>query len=163
MNFSILISTLFGVGYFPKAPGTAGTVVAACVYWLLPKSWFVSYPANLIFFISVLVLGFISVIFISKAEEKLGHDSGKIVIDEFWGYFLAVVFLPKTLFVLIVSFILFRIFDIFKPEPVNLLQKLPRGWGVLADDLMAGVYANVVNRILIFVILIISVSIYEGN
>ncbi|MFC1898503.1 phosphatidylglycerophosphatase A [Candidatus Cloacimonadota bacterium] len=151
MNLSVFISTLFGVGYFPKAPGTAGTIVAACVYWLMSESWFASFPTNLYFVISILLLSLISVYFISKAETKLGHDNGKIVIDEFWGYMLAVAFLPKTLTVLILSFILFRIFDIFKPEPVNILQKLPKGWGVMADDLMAGIYANLGIRIIFFV------------
>jgi phosphatidylglycerophosphatase A len=85
----------------------------------------------------------IAVFFISKAEKKLGHDSNKIVLDEFMGYFIAVVFLPKTVLIAIFAFILFRFFDIFKPEPVNVLQKLPAGWGVMADDLMAGVYTNI--------------------
>jgi len=149
VNFSIFYSTLFGVGYFPKAPGTAGTLVAAVVYWLLPNSFFESLNSNFIVLECVLVLSFFSVFFISKAEKKLGHDNGKIVIDEFFGYFIAVVFLPKTLTVLLISFILFRIFDIFKPEPVNMLQKLPAGWGVMADDLMAGVYANLVLQVLV--------------
>ncbi|MDO9577530.1 MAG: phosphatidylglycerophosphatase A [Candidatus Cloacimonadales bacterium] len=151
MNFSVLISTLFRVGYIPKAPGTAGTILAACVYWLLPYGWFENFPANLYFVISVLILSVISVFFVSKAEIELGHDNGKIVLDEFWGYMLAVAFLPKTLTVLIISFILFRIFDIFKPEPVNLLQRLPKGWGVLADDLMAGIYANLGIRLIFLV------------
>ena len=151
MRFSVFISTLFRVGYFPKAPGTAGTFVAACVYWSLPKSWFDSFSTNLYFVISVIILSVVSVFFISKAETELGHDNGKIVIDEFWGYLLAVAFLPKTLTVLILSFVLFRIFDIFKPEPVNVLQKLPRGWGVMADDLMAGIYANFAVRLIFLV------------
>ena len=149
MNFSVFYSTLFGVGYFPKAPGTAGTLVAAVVYWLLPNSFFGSLNSNFIALGSVLILSFFSVFFISKAERKLGHDNGKIVIDEFFGYFIAIAFLPKTIIVLIISFFLFRIFDIFKPEPVNMLQKLPAGWGVMADDLMAGVYANLVLQILV--------------
>lgn len=152
MNFANLISTLFGAGYFPKAPGTAGTIIAACFYWLLPISWFTVFPANLFFLLGIIMLSFLSVFVVSKAEERLGHDSSKIVIDEFWGYLLAVAFLPKTFKVLVMSFILFRLFDIFKPEPVNLLQKLPRGWGVIADDLMAGVYANLALRLfLIFI------------
>lgn len=139
------------MGYFPKAPGTAATVVAASVYWLLPQTWFESFPANLFFLLGVLLLSVISVYFISRAEEELGHDNGKIVLDEFLGYLLAVAFLPKTVIVLVLSFILFRLFDIFKPEPVNLLQKLPRGWGVLADDLMAGIYANLTVRVIFYV------------
>jgi phosphatidylglycerophosphatase A len=143
MNLSVLISTLFGTGYFSKIPGTAGTLIAALVYLLLPIKLFDNLENNVIFLIWILILSLIAVFFISKAEKKLGHDSNKIVLDEFMGYFIAVVFLPKTVLIAIFAFILFRFFDIFKPEPVNVLQKLPAGWGVMADDLMAGVYTNI--------------------
>lgn len=148
-NFSEYLSTLFGIGLFPKAPGTAGTLFAAIVYFVLPDVWFSSFW-GIIAFLAVIILGsLISVFFISKAEIGLGHDSGKIVIDEFWGYMIAVIFLPKTLLVIFLAFVLFRIFDIFKPEPVNVLQKLPGGWGVMADDIMAGIYLNIVLQIII--------------
>ncbi len=149
MNLPVIISTLFGTGYFPKMPGTAGTLIAALVYLLLPVKLFSSRENNVIFLICVLTLSLISVFFISKAEKKLGHDNNKIVLDEFLGYFIAVVFLPKTVLIAIFAFILFRFFDIFKPEPVNILQKLSAGWGVMADDLMAGVYTNISLQILI--------------
>jgi len=148
-KFSEYISTLFGIGYFPKAPGTAGTLFAAIVYFALPNQWFNSFQNSSLVLIAIFVGSIISVFFISKAEEGLGHDNGKIVLDEFWGYFIAVLFLPKTLVVIAAAFVLFRIFDILKPEPVNILQKLPKGWGVMADDIMAGVYANVVLQIVI--------------
>ena len=99
--------------------------------------------------IAILIGSVISVFFISKAEEGLGHDNGKIVLDEFWGYFIAVLFLPKTLIIIVAAFVLFRIFDILKPEPVNVLQKIPKGWGVMADDIMAGIYSNIVLQIVI--------------
>lgn len=149
MNLPVIISTLFGTGYFPKAPGTAGTLIAALVYLLLPVKLFDSLENNVLFLVCILTLSLISVIFISKAEKKLGHDNNKIVLDEFLGYFIAVVFLPKTALIAIFAFILFRFFDIFKPEPVNVLQKLPAGWGVMADDMMAGVYTNISLQILI--------------
>lgn len=139
-KFSEYLSTLFGIGYFPKAPGTAGTLFAVFVYLALPDNWQYTLFAIVVIFIGSLI----SVFFISKAEESLGHDNGKIVLDELWGYFVAVLFLPKTLVIIIAAFILFRIFDILKPEPVNVLQKLPKGWGVMADDIMAGIYANIV-------------------
>ncbi len=148
MNLPVIISTFFGAGYFPKAPGTAGTLIAVFVYLLLPMKLFGSFENNFIFLICVLILSLISVFFISKAEKKLGHDNNKIVLDEFLGYFIAVVFLPKTVLIAVLAFILFRFFDIFKPEPVNILQKLPVGWGVMADDLMAGVYTNISLQIL---------------
>ena len=148
-KFSEYLSTLFGIGYFPKAPGTAGTLFAAIVYFALPDHWFSGWQNSTLALIVILIGSVISVFFISKAEEGLGHDNGKIVLDEFWGYFIAVLFLPKTLIVIIAAFVLFRIFDILKPEPVNILQKLPKGWGVMADDIMAGVYANIVLQIVI--------------
>ena len=149
MNLHVIISTLFGVGYFPKAPGTVGTLIATLVYLLLPVKLFGSLENNIIFLICVLTLSLISVFFISKAEKKLGHDNNKIILDEFLGYFIAVVFLPKTVLIAVFALILFRLFDISKPEPVNVLQKLPDGWGVMADDLMAGVYTNISLQILI--------------
>ena len=148
-KLSEYISTLFGIGYFPKAPGTAGTLFAAIIYFTLPDQWFHGWQNSIIALIVILIGSAISVFFISKAEIGLGHDNGKIVLDEFWGYFIAVLFLPKTLIVIIAAFVLFRIFDILKPEPVNVLQKLPKGWGVMADDIMAGVYANIVLQIVI--------------
>jgi len=151
-KFSEYLSTLFGIGYFPKAPGTAGTFFAAIVYFALPNHWFNGLQNSILALMAILIGSIISVFFISKAEEGLGRDNGKIVLDEFWGYFIAILFLPKTLTIIILAFILFRIFDILKPEPVNVLQKLPKGWGVMADDVMAGIYANIVLQIVIRII-----------
>jgi len=148
-KFSEYLSTLFGIGYFPKAPGTAGTFFAAIVYFVLPDEWFNSWQNSGIALIVILAGSLISVFFVSKAEKILGHDNGKIIIDEFWGYLIAVLFLPKTLIIIIAAFVLFRIFDILKPEPVNVLQKLPAGWGVMADDIMAGIYSNIVLQVAI--------------
>jgi len=153
MKLSEYISTLFGIGYFPKAPGTAGTLFAAIVYFTLPDQWFINWQTSILALFAILIFSIISVFFISKAEIGLGHDNGKIVLDEFWGYFIAVLFLPKTLPIIIAAFVLFRIFDILKPEPVNVLQKLPKGWGVMADDIMAGVYSNLVLQLVIRVML----------
>lgn len=150
-NINVLISTLFGAGYLTKAPGTVGTAVAAIAYYFFPMSD--DFTSMLIFLGYILIMSLISVFYITKAEAILGHDNGKIVIDEFWGYLIAVLFLPKTIWVIIAAFIFFRIFDIFKPEPVNMLQKLPAGWGVMVDDLMAGLYANLVLQIIFRVIL----------
>jgi phosphatidylglycerophosphatase A len=146
MNISVFFSTLFGVGYFPKAPGTAGTLLAAAVYFLLPDRWFGNgfYVLGCVLFLSLM-----SVFVISKTEKRLGHDSKKIVLDEFFGFFFAVIFLPKTLFVIIMVFFLFRFFDILKPVPVNILQNLPGGWGVMADDVMAGIYTNIFLQVLV--------------
>ena len=148
-KISIIISTLFGVGFFPRAPGTAGTLFALLAYYflavILQINWIILYS-------SILLISIISVFLINIAENELGHDSPKIVIDELIGYFIAVLFLPKNLFVLIIAFIIFRFFDIIKPEPVNISQKLPGGWGVIIDDVIAGIYTNMFMQL--FVVLI---------
>ena len=79
-----------------------------------------------------------------QAEKDLGKDSGHIVIDEFCGYLTAVLFIPKTPAWLIAAFILFRIFDIFKPPPIRKVERLiPGGAGIMLDDILAGIYANI--------------------
>ncbi|MCF7857824.1 MAG: phosphatidylglycerophosphatase A [Candidatus Cloacimonetes bacterium] len=148
-KISEYISTLFGIGLFPKAPGTAGTFFAAVLYFALPDQWSAGWQNSLLFLLVILVGSLLSIKIVYRAESRLGQDSGSIVLDEFWGYFIAVLFLPKSLIIIISAFVLFRIFDIFKPEPINLLQRLPKGWGVIADDLMAGIYSNISLQILI--------------
>jgi len=144
---SALVASLFGVGFIPFAPGTFGSLLTVAVYLILPRglsqgSGWIWYGAGL------LLLSAVSVWLSTQAEKCLGHDAPQIVIDEACGYLLAVLLLPKTLLVAVYALILFRAFDIAKPWPANILQRLPRGWGVVADDLAAGFYANVLLQIL---------------
>ncbi len=141
-----LLATLFGIGYIPLAPGTAGTLAATVVYLLIPEMFFIN------LFPGFLILGIISLTAVGitgSAESKMDRDDKRIVLDEFAGFFFAVFFLPKKLVLLLSAFILFRVFDIFKPEPVNILQKLKGGWGIMADDIMAGIYTNICLQIVI--------------
>lgn len=149
---SLIISTFFGTGYFPKMPGTIGTLAAAVIYVMLPESFFVS-MGNIYTLLVIMLLALISIPFINESEKILGHDSGKIVIDEVAGYMISVLFLPKSLTTAIIAFVFFRIFDIFKIEPVNKLQSLPGGWGVMADDIMAGIYSNICCQLIFRLIL----------
>lgn len=139
---SVYLSTLFGLGLFSKMPGTIGSFFAFLVYIILPQKWFAE-AGIWQFFIILILLTFLSIPVLTKAEKKLGRDHGSMVLDEFFGYFFAVLFLPKTILLGFGAFILFRIFDIFKPYPINKLQKLPKGWGVMLDDILAGIYANI--------------------
>lgn len=144
-KISIVLSTLFGIGYFPFAPGTVGSIVAALVYYfVLPEFIFDNTLYQLLFGILILILSLISIYFIKEAEENLGRDSGKIIIDEFLCYFFAIIFIEKMPMVMIYSLVLFRLFDISKPLGINKLQKLPHGWGVMADDLLAAIYVNLI-------------------
>ena len=142
------IASLAGSGYLPKAPGTWGTLFSLAVYLILPATWF-ELPAQYIFAGALLIFCFFSVWISTLAEKNLGHDAPQIVIDEFCGYFVSVLFLPKFIMVGIWAFILFRAFDIAKPLFVGLAQRLPKGWGVVADDLAAGLIANLILQVLV--------------
>ncbi|MDZ4182985.1 MAG: phosphatidylglycerophosphatase A [Candidatus Cloacimonadaceae bacterium] len=142
------VASLFGAGFLPFMPGTFGTVVAALLYYLMPGSWFIGEPA--LYFSGALILFSIASSLLSTlAEKRLGHDAPQIVIDELCGYFVAVLFLPHGLMMAIYAFVLFRVFDIAKPFPANRAQKVSKGWGVVLDDLVAGLYANIVLQIMI--------------
>ncbi len=131
-------------GYCPLAPGTAGSALIALLYWLLPTTnqWFWFSIAFVLFFVGVFVS--------THAEQCWGEDAGRIVIDEVVGFLAAVLFLPKISLVVILAFFIFRFLDIVKPFPAYRLQRLPGGWGVMVDDLVVGIYTNLLLRGVIF-------------
>ena len=132
------IATGFGSGLVPVAPGTAGSAVAVGLFWLTTLPGIAWLPA--LIFVIVVVAGFWSA---GEAARRLGQDDpGAIVIDEFAGQFLALLALPHSWLVLGAGFLLFRLFDIVKPPPARQLEKLHGATGIMADDLVAGLYAN---------------------
>lgn len=138
-----LTATGFYSGYFPIAPGTVGSLIAAVLTGLVPASQSILFPLfiGLFYFIGVWAS--------SEVEKTHGHDASVINLDEMIGMWISVLFLPMrmNLFWLGGAFLLFRLYDIIKPFPANDAQKLPRGWGVMTDDVAAGVYANVSLRL----------------
>jgi phosphatidylglycerophosphatase A len=136
-RFSVFVATVFGVGYCPVAPGTAGTGVALLLFWLLRPDG----RLQMLLAACIIIIGIIASHY---ADKSFGtKDSGRIVIDEVAGYAVAVLFLPMTPGYLIAGFLLFRVFDIVKPPPVRQIERaLPGGLGVVMDDVAAGVYAN---------------------
>jgi len=153
-----LFATVFGLGLLRPAPGTWGSLppvlLAAGVYLIKPGS---SGTIDLILCITLLASSVACVLDASRAETYFGKkDPGQVVADETAGQCLVLLFLPHTAFqsdgnailTLCTAFILFRFFDILKPWPVHELQSLPRGWGVLVDDLAAGMYAGILLQIL---------------
>lgn len=134
MNILVkILATGFGSGYFPRIPGTAGSLAAAMVTYYLPvEVW-------------QLVLFCLAGVYIcGQAEKILGcHDSPHIVFDEFCGMFIAAWGLRSPGLVL-AAFVLFRFFDMAKPLFINRLQELPGGWGVMADDIAAGAAARLI-------------------
>ncbi|HEV8586285.1 MAG TPA: phosphatidylglycerophosphatase A [Methylomirabilota bacterium] len=135
---AVAIATLGGVGRAPVAPGTVASALTVLVLWLVPFST----GGLVLFFVAVMVIGGVAA---EHAERALGtKDPGVIVIDEVAGMTLSVLGLPLTPSVLLLGFVLFRVFDVVKPFPANRAQALPGGSGVMADDLIAGLYALVI-------------------
>ena len=137
-----------GVGYLPLAPGTFGSLVGVGLFLLLVR------VSPLVIVVAILAVTFAGIWAGSRIEELSGRkDPGKVVVDEVAGQMIAL--FPLTLFArwstvaVILSFILFRFFDIVKPYPANRLQDLQGGMGIMFDDLVAGVYAAVVVSIIL--------------
>lgn len=136
----------FGSGLAPKAPGTAGTIASIPLYLLLSQ-------LSLPLYAAVLVLSFaIGVYLCGKTADDLGvHDHPGIVWDEFVGFWITMFAAPAGWGWLLLGFVLFRIFDIWKPWPIRVLDKnMESGLGIMIDDVLAGVYALLIIQLLAF-------------
>ena len=139
-RLGLAIATVGGIGYAPVAPGTFGSAAGLIVWWLLPASPLVQGLAILAIFVAGSWGGNI-------AERHFGRtDPGQVVVDEVMGMLLTLFLNPVGWIGALAGFILFRIFDVIKPYPANRLEQLHGGIGVMADDAMAAVYANLVLR-----------------
>lgn len=143
--FAFILGTGFGTGYLRYATGTFASLLALGLYWAVPM---LSEP--LVLASAILVFFGVGVWSGSILEEEYGRDPKEATIDEIVGQWIALLFLPKTFLVSALAFALFRLFDIIKPEPVHLLQRLPSGWGIMMDDVMAGIYANLLVHVLLW-------------
>ncbi len=140
--------SVFGLGYLPVAPGTWGTF-GAFLFWQFYFKYTSIQTYLLVLFLVILLGVYLS----SSAEHIYKHkDSQHIVVDEFCGYLLGMLFIPTGILWGVLGFILFRLFDIFKPHPIRQLEKLPLGLGVMADDLMAGVYTAIILNVVSYFI-----------
>jgi len=138
-----LIATFFYVGLIPIGPGTFGTLAAIPLFYVLSFT-----PLYLYLAITVVII-LISVQASTVAEEIFGKtDPGQVVADEVCGYLITMILVPVTLSNIFLGFLLFRFFDIAKPYPVRKFEKLPGGWGIVMDDVMAGVYSCITLHIL---------------
>jgi phosphatidylglycerophosphatase A len=168
-HISLLLSTWFGLGYLPKAPGTwgslGGVVVSLLITWVSFRRyafilnmerevhfWTTSWlpaPTPLAVVVGIAVIGVI--VATRAARYAQIEDPQWVVIDEVSGqlltYYLFFWVLPLNWKSWLLGFILFRAFDIWKPFPARQLEHLPGGWGIMADDWMAGIYAALVLRV----------------
>ena len=148
-RLAIVLSTGFGIGYCPFAPGTLGAALGVGIYYAV-----VNLSAHQITlpFISV-ALFFAGVYLSSAAEQRFQEkDPGKIVIDEIASFPLTMLFISPSLTRVAVAFALNRAADILKPFPAGRIQKLRGGWGIMLDDTIAAIYANLLLRLLIVVL-----------
>ncbi|HWV14704.1 MAG TPA: phosphatidylglycerophosphatase A [Cellvibrio sp.] len=127
----------FGSGLARKAPGTFGTLAAIPIYWLIQD---LSWPLYLSWLLVTFALG---VYWCDRSAKQLGvHDHGGIVWDEFVGFWITMFLVPKSWLFLLLGFLLFRLFDIVKPWPISWVdRKVGGGFGIMVDDVLAGIYA----------------------
>ncbi|MDH4069831.1 MAG: phosphatidylglycerophosphatase A [Ignavibacteria bacterium] len=137
------IATGLFTGYAPVAPGTVGSFFALC-FFLIP-----GFGRPEILGGSALVALALGIYTSGRLCNGGDKDPSIVVIDEIAGMWIAMLFLPATLPVLCGSFLLFRLFDIIKPFPARSLERLPGGWGIMLDDVAAGIYANIVLQIIV--------------
>lgn len=141
-----LLATTLGTGYAPVAPGTAGALFILVLYF------FATPVSPVIFLAVILALFFVGTWAATETEKDYGHDASQINIDEVVGMLITLFLVEKSLTSMIIGFALFRFFDIVKPFPVNKMQDLPRGWGVMMDDVIAGIFSNILLHLTMFVI-----------
>jgi phosphatidylglycerophosphatase A len=144
MNFiALALATALGTGYAPFAPGTFGSAAGLILWWLLPHSVVVQ--------AAVIVLVFALGSWSGSIAERhfSGTDPGPVVLDEVLGMLITLFMNPVGWGGAIIGFLLFRVADIIKPYPANRLESLHGGLGIMADDAMAAVYANLALRALL--------------
>lgn len=134
--FTRFFATGFFSGYVPKAPGTAGSFVAA-LFFLIPgfHQPLVLFPITVLFFI-------VGGITAGKMEQHLGQDPSIVTVDEVVGMWMSLWFVPFTLVNLALAFIVFRVLDILKPYPAGIIDSRPGGWNIMLDDVIAALYTN---------------------
>ncbi len=145
-----LTATAFGAGYSPFAPGTAGAIVGCAALWLFEKYNLISTTTTPLLFVGlILITTVLGIIATDKLEEEWGKDPSKVVIDEVIGVWITMMFVPFSFFNILLAFGLFRYFDIAKPLGIRKLETLKGGVGVMADDMLAGIYANITLQIIL--------------
>jgi phosphatidylglycerophosphatase A len=142
-----LIASVFGIGYI-KGGGTVAAIVTCVFIYLMWQSPVMHNSVYLVFItMAITLLG----IFVgNQVEPGWGKDSYRVVIDEVAGMLVTMLFIPANLYYLLIGLVLFRFFDIVKPLYIRRMEALPGGTGVMADDVLAGVYANIVLQVVVY-------------
>ncbi len=153
-QFAFLLSTLFYVGYFPKMPGTIGSLVS------LPIIFYVCYKFGFFGLLITIIISFVvAMVSVKEVLKYTKHDPSFVVIDEFIGQAVTFLLIADTLVSntnivpYITGFILFRIFDVIKPYPVSYAdKKIQNAFGVILDDIFAGIYATIIIYFILYLV-----------
>jgi phosphatidylglycerophosphatase A len=139
-RIGVFIATCAYVGYAPVAPGTFGSAIGLAVFYLVRHQ-----RSTTVEVAAIVVLAAVGLWSATEAEHHFGGiDPGPVVIDEVIGMLITLAFIPVNMAGAIVAFFIFRLLDVVKPWPARRLEHLPGGFGVVLDDMMAGVYGNIV-------------------
>lgn len=145
MTAAKIFTTCFGIGYIQKGAGTIAALFC-CVVWYVFRLDLLNWQWQLL---QIALLFLFGVLASTKVEVVWGHDSNRVVADEWLGMCVALFMIPFTWLNLATAFVLFRAFDIGKPFFIRRAESFPRGWGVMMDDLLAGIYSNLILHLLI--------------
>lgn len=146
MMFHKYISTGLGIGYMGKGAGTVSAAVL-CLFWYVLQAGYLL-PSALTIWITLLIT-VMGIWTAGEVELLWGKDHNRVVIDEIAGMCITLLFVPVTLSYILTGLLLFRFFDIVKPLFIRRLEALPGGWGVMADDILAGIYSNIILQVLV--------------
>jgi phosphatidylglycerophosphatase A len=148
IRLAVFVATAAYCGYFPIAPGTVGSAAGLVVYLLV---WWTRSP---IVEVALMAATFTAGTWAATHAERYfgGIDPGPVVIDEVLGMLVTLAFIPAGLTAALAGFVIFRVFDVIKPYPANKLETFHGGFGIMADDAMAGVYANLALRLVMWLL-----------
>jgi phosphatidylglycerophosphatase A len=133
----LFASALFS-GYSPVASGTVGSAVAL-VFYFIP-----GFESLVLIAPSILIVFIFGIKTANTMEQRYGHDPSEVTIDEVVGMWISLILLPKTIFIALTAFFIFRFFDIIKPFPARKFDTMHGGFGIMMDDVIAGIYANII-------------------
>jgi len=145
------ILSLFSVGKLPLAPGTYSSILTVIIFYLLHDYIYYKNSGMILYLIYAITFILFSLMS-DKSKEIYGVDDSKIiVIDELYGQLLPLIFIPKSIGLFLLSFFIFRVFDILKPFPVNLFDRIKNGWGIMLDDFVSGVFTLIFVKFIIMI------------
>lgn len=148
MLFHKITSTSFGIGYIGKGAGTAAAAATCVVWYFLGKQIDGNINAAIMVTLIIIALGIWSG---NVVESIWGKDHNRVVIDEVAGMCITLLWVPVTPLNILIGLFLFRVFDIGKPLFIKRLEHLPGGWGVMFDDILAGIYANLILQLFLLI------------